>query len=105
MTLTSLTARQLTAKITHSKSLQALVRLYEQHGTQMDRLHLSALLHRCGHLAETKTSQVPRSLLPDVLQRCPSGSMVEGSRQVQPSIFGCEELAPTSPNHGRLTFL
>ncbi|CAK9004982.1 unnamed protein product, partial [Durusdinium trenchii] len=35
----------------------------------MDRLHLSALLHRCGHLAETKTSQVPRSLLPDVLQR------------------------------------
>ncbi|CAL1147544.1 unnamed protein product, partial [Cladocopium goreaui] len=48
-----LSARQLTAKISKSKNIKALQSLYQLHGDRMDRLHLSALLHRCG--------QVPKS--------------------------------------------
>ena len=46
------TARQLTALIQRSQSLEALEKLLERHGSSMDRLHVSALLHRCGQLSE-----------------------------------------------------
>eukprot|EP00434_Breviolum_minutum_P000318 symbB.v1.2.000264.t1/scaffold20.1/size571870/9 len=94
MAVASSSARRiLTSKICKSKNLTALEKLFHHHGNDMDRMHLSALLHRSGQVVHRSKPMKQRKFevpwLKEVIQRL---TLPFSSREVASGLWASAKL-------------